>query len=103
MLKSRNDYKCRLFGKDGKEIMKFNASTVNDLVVNASFVGGGVASAGQALTIWTEKAYEYEPYAHTVEIDGITYKITSVSRGMRKKLGASCMSRIVPVYVLALE
>ena len=103
MLKGRNDYKCRLIGQDGKEIMKFNASTVGDLMETASFVGGGIASAGQSLTIWTEKAYRYEPYAHSVVIADTTYKLVSVSRGMRKKLGASCMSQIVPVYVLALE
>ena len=103
MLKARTDYKCKLIAKDGTELLRFDASTLGDLTENASFVGGGIASAGQALTIWTEKAYAYEAFAHSVIIGDTTYKLTSVGKGMRKKLGANCMSKIVPVYVLYLE
>jgi hypothetical protein len=103
MIKSRNDYKCTLVGRDGSTLKKFNASTVGDFMETVSFVGGGIASAGQALTIWTETAFEYKPYEHSVIIGGNTFKLVSVTRGMRKKMGASCLSKIVPVYVLALE
>ena len=102
MLKARNDYKCKLVAKDGSELLTFRAATLGDLVENASFVGGGIASAGQALTVWTEKAYKYQAFEHSVIIGDTTYKLTAVQRGMRKRLGASC-SKIVPVYVLSLE
>ncbi len=103
MIKSRNDYRCRLIGKNGVELLKFNASTVDNLINNVTFIGGGIASAGQALTIWTERAFEYKAHEHSVVIDGTKYIITSISKGMRKKFGANCMTKIVPVYVLSLE
>lgn len=103
MIKSRNDYKCKLIGRDGTELMKFNACAMGDLTEAVSFVGGGIASAGQALSIWTEKAFLYKPHEHSVVIGDTTYKLTSFVRGMRKKMGASCTERIAPIYVLNLE
>lgn len=103
MIKARSDYRCKLVDSNCVELFKFNASTVGDLTENVTFIGGGIASMGQALTIWTEKAFDYKAHEHSVIIGDIKYIITSVSKGMRKKLGANCMSKIVPVYVLTLE
>lgn len=103
MLKARSDYKCKLIGTDGKELLKFDASSVDNLTGTTSFVGGGIASAGQTLTIWTEKSYKYKAGVQSVVIGNNTYKLMLVTTGMRKKLGASCLSKIVPIYILYLE
>ena len=102
MIKDRDSFKCNLIAKNGEMLLKFNAHSVDTLTENASFVGGNIASAGQELTIWTEKAYKYLAYEHSVEIDGTIYKITEVGKAMKKKVGASCMSRIDTVYILYL-
>ena len=103
MLHAKNEFKCHLFDSGTEEeILRFNASTVNDEINNASFVGGGIASAGQSLTIFTEKAFAYEPYKHYVIFGGNRYKLVSVQKGMRKRLGAHC-TNIVPIYILSLE
>ena len=54
MIKARSDYRCKLVDSNCVELFKFNASTVGDLTENVTFIGGGIASMGQALTIWTE-------------------------------------------------
>lgn len=105
MLKAKTDFKCRLINPDGTEALKFDASTAGDLVENASFVGGGIASGGQSLTIWTDKVFDYKAYHHTVVIDGWgkgSYKLVSVQKGVRKRLGAQKL-KPKSVFVLYLE
>jgi hypothetical protein len=106
MLKAKTDFKCILLNPDGTEALKFDASTAGDLVENASFVGGGIASGGQALTIWTEKRYEYRSYHHSVIVDGFSdgaYKLVSVQTGVIKRLGAQTFLKPKKVYILSLE
>ncbi len=105
MLKAKTDFKCILLNPDGTEALRFDASTVADLIENASFVGGGIASGGQALTIWTEKRYEYRSYHHSVIVDGCgdgKYKLVSVQKGVRKRLGVQAL-KPKTVYILSLE
>lgn len=103
MLKSKMDFKCRLVDSGTEEeLLRFTASTVTDEITNASFVGGGIASAGQAFTIWTERAFDYQAYKQIVIVGDTRYKLVSVQKGMRKRLGAHC-TNIVPIYVLSLE
>lgn len=103
MLKAKTDFKCRLINPDGVEALRFDASTLGDLVENASFVSGGIASAGQSLSIWTEKRFEYVPYQHSVEVVGIgMYKLVSIQTGVRKRLGAQPLKHS-KVYILYLE
>lgn len=103
MIKAKTDFKCKLINPNGSEALRFDASTVGDLIENASFVGGGIASAGQSLTIWTEREFEYKSYHHSVVIDGLgEYKLVNVQKGMRKKLGARSL-KPKTVYILSLE
>jgi hypothetical protein len=101
MLKLRNDFVCTLANKEDKTLLTFKASAGSDLVNNASFEGGGVASAGQALTIFTETEYPFKAYLHYVYIDGQRYAIGNVTKSYRRTLGAS--GRLKKIYILELS
>ena len=101
-LKLRTDYHCILVDKKtGNSILSFEAQQVGDAVLNASFEGGGVASAGQMMTIQTEREYKYNSLQHEVNIDGKTWIITSVRPSIRKRVGAFGKSKCV--WVLDLQ
>ena len=104
MLKSKKDCACVLRDKKtGRELIRFSATQANDPVFSAGFEGGGVASASQSVSVFTETAYEYKPLQHVVEIDGETYILTSFSRSIRRRLGAGWSNKPRMVYILNLE
>ena len=104
MLKSKKDCTCILRDrKTGNELMRFSATQAGDPVYGAGFEGGRVASASQSFSIFTETAFDFKPYEHTVEIDGTTYILTSFSKGIRRRLGAGWGNKPRTVYVLNLE
>ena len=56
-LHAKTDFKCTLKDKNEKELFSFKATASSDLVLSADFVGGGVASGGQAFTVSTEREF----------------------------------------------
>ena len=101
-LKLRTDYHCILVDKKtGNSILSFEAQQVGDAVLNASYEGGGIASAGQTMTIQTERQYPYNSLKHEVRIDGNNWIISSVRPSIRKKVGS--FGKSVTVWVLDLQ
>ncbi len=104
MLKLKKDYSCILKDKQtGRTLCTFTAQAVGDPSYSAGFEGGGVASASQALSIETEKAYKYKPLQHEVYVNGVKYLLTSFSPAVRRRLGAGWGNKPRTVYVLNLE
>ena len=104
MLKLKKDYSCILRDKKtGKDLLTFFASAAGSPVYSAGFEGGGVASASQSLTIFTETQYAYKPLQHEIVIDGKTYILTSYSPSLHRKLGAGAWAKPRVLYVLNLE
>ncbi len=104
MQKLKKDHSCVLRDTNtGKDLLTFTAQQVGDPVYNASYVGGGVASGSQSLTILTETEYKYEPYKHEVYVDGQRWTLTSFTPSIRRKHGAGWATRPRTVYVLNLE
>ena len=104
MLKSKNDCTCVLRDKKtGRKLITFSATQAVDPVFSAGFEGGGIASASQSFSIFTETVYKYKPYQHTVEIGDKTYILTSFSKSIRRRLGAGWGNRPRTVYILNLE
>lgn len=103
MIKMRKDVSCVLKDRTGKELCAFTAQISGSPSIDASFVGGGVASASQYLTLVTEKAFDYKPFLHDIDVDGKTYRLTSVSKSVRRRLGSLPKSKSTLVYILNLE
>lgn len=104
MLKPKRDFICVLRDKKtGESLISFSATQAVDPVFSADFEGGGVASASQSFSVFTETAYDYKPLQHTVEIGDKTYILTSFSRLIRRRLGAGWGNRPRTVYILNLE
>ena len=75
MIKSKNDCTCVLRDrKTGRKLITFSATQAVDPVFSAGFEGGGVASASQSFSVFTENVYNYKPYQHKVEIGDKTYE-----------------------------
>lgn len=87
--------------ESGKQLITFKATANSDMILNVGFEGGGVASAGQAITISTEREYNYKANAQSVEILGRSFIIASVGVSFRKPLGAR--GRMKKVYILELQ
>ena len=104
MIKSRTDYRCILRDiSTGKDLLVFPATAAGASTVGASYEGGGIASADQSFSVFTQTPYAYKPLQHNVIIDGETYIITSVSKTPQRKLGASVGGKTRVVYTLQLE
>ena len=104
MLKIKKDLECVLFDPDtNTNLITFTAQQVGNADYSASFVGGGVASSSQSLTIETELKYDYKPLRHQVIIEGKQWLITSFYPSIRRKLGGGTLHKIRKVYVLNLE
>jgi hypothetical protein len=104
MLKLKKDFKCVLCDKKtGNSLLEFDAQQVGDPIYGAGFEGGGVASGNQAMTIMTEKKYQYNALQNNVMIDGKRWIITSVVPSVRRKLGAGIGTKVRNVYILTLE
>jgi hypothetical protein len=102
MIKKKKDFSCILHDtKTNEDIGIFNAQQIGEPLYSAGFVGGGVASALQSLTIMTEKKFDYKPLQHTVIIDGKSWILTSYTPSIRRKLGANNGKKII--YILNLE
>ena len=104
MIKLKKDFMCELRSRENVNVteFKFPAQLYTDLTENASFVGGGIASASQSLSIITAKEYVYLPYAHTVNIDNRRYVITAVTPIFRRRLGG-ISKKVKKYYILTLE
>lgn len=104
MLKLKKDFFCTLYDKkDGVQLGKFYAQASGDAVFSAGFEGGGVASASQSLTIFTEKQLDFKPFIQEVEIASRKYLLTSVVPSIRRKIGAGMGTKPRIVYILTLE
>lgn len=100
-LHAKTDFKCTLKDKNEKELFSFKATASSDLVLSADFVGGGVASGGQAFTVSTEREFDYQPFAHYVDTLGRQFILQSVQISFRKPLGAG--GRMKKIYILELQ
>ena len=100
-LKERGELNCILKNDSGQELLRFKAEPASELLINAGYEGGGVASGGQSFTIITEKTYPYEDYRHTVVVEGQTFRLSAHRISFRKHLGA--MGKTRKVYILELE
>lgn len=79
---------CQLIDVASQQILTlFNANVVQELSRGAGYVGGGVASGSQAMTISTEKPYNYKPFTHQVAVEGIVYLLTNVRLRPLNKVG----------------
>ena len=104
MLKLKKDFSCVLQDKKtGQTLCTFDASASGDAIFSAGFEGGGIASAGQSFTIFTENPYTYKPFQHEVVIEDRKYLITSVIPSMRRKIGAGNGTKPRRVYIISLE
>jgi hypothetical protein len=104
MLKIKKDLSCVLHDPDtNKDLLSFTAQQVGDPLYSASFVGGGVASSSQNLTIETETEYDYKPLQHQVFVDGQKWILSSFYPSIRRKLGGGTAHKPRKVYVLNLE
>ena len=65
-LHAKADFVCTLIDKNDKELLKFKAAAASDLILSANYEGGGIASGGQALTVSTEREFNYQAFAHRV-------------------------------------
>lgn len=103
MLKPKKDFTCKLLDKDGTVLGKFFATAVSDPTFSAGFEGGGVASASQALTVFTEFEFDYKQYAQRVYVEELhaTYILTNYTISIRRKLGAG--RKFMKVYILELN
>lgn len=101
-LNAKTDFTAILKDADtNKELLRFRATASSDLILTADFQGGGIASAGQSMTISTEREFEYKTNAQTVEIFGRTFILSSVTVSFRKPLGAR--GKMKKVYILELQ
>lgn len=100
-LHAKTDFLCTLTDKSGKELLKFKATASSELVISADFVGGGIASGGQAFTISTEREFAYQPFAHYVSMLGMQFVLQTVTVSFRKPLGAG--GRLKKVYIMELQ
>ena len=104
MIKSRTDYDCILREiSTGKQLLAFSATAQGAGTLGADYEGGGVASASQTLTLFTQTPYAYKPLKHNVIVDGETYLIMSVSKTPQRRLGALRGGARRTVYTLYLE
>lgn len=104
MLKLKPDFYCILRDKKTmRELCTFGALASGDGIYSADFEGGGIASASQSRTIYTEYKFDYKPLQHEIIIDGRIYLLTSYMPSMRRKLGAGICGKPRVVYVLNLE
>ena len=104
MQKLKKDFTCILRDKKtGRELITFGAMASGNAVFSAGFEGGGIASASQSFTIFTEEKYDFKPLQHEVIIDGHTYLLTSLTPSIRRKLGAGSYTRPSVVNILNLE
>jgi hypothetical protein len=104
MIKLKKDFLCLLRSRENiyEDLLVFPAQLYTDLTDSASFVGGGIASSSQSLSIITAKEYVYLPYAHTVNIDNRRYVITAVTPIFRRRLGG-ISKKVKKYYILTLE
>lgn len=104
MIKLKKDFMCELRSRENVNVteFKFPAQLYTDLTENASFVGGGIASASQNLVIITATEYLYLPFAHQVYIDGRRYVLTAVTPMFRRRLGG-ISKKVKKYYILTLE
>ncbi len=101
-LKLKKDYNCLLIDKKtGEAVLNFSAQQVGDVIYNAGYGGGGLASKPQIGSIQTETNYPFNSIQHEVKINGEKWIITSVKKSMRKKVGAFGNSKTI--YILDLE
>lgn len=101
-LNAKTDFSAILKDSETEqELLRFKATISSDLLLSVGFEGGGIASAGQELTISTEKKYDYQANKHCVVVLGRTFIISSVRISFRKPLGAR--GKIKEVYILELQ
>lgn len=100
-LHAKTDFTCTLKDNDERELLRFKATASSDLVLSADFVGGGVASGGQAFTVSTEREFQYDPLAHRVSALEQIFAVVSVQVSFRKQLGAG--GRMKKIYILELQ
>ena len=101
---SKKDLKdCRLIDVSTQEVLiKFDAQTVSGRYVNAGYVGSGINSGGQAMTIATQEKFNYRPYAHQVQIMRNTYIVIAVRLEPLLKQGMA-FTKTENSYILELQ
>ena len=100
-LYAKTDFICKLIDKNDREVLTFKAVADSDLILSAEYTGGGIASGGQALTISTERDFNYQALAHRVVALDRVFAVTSVRVSFRKPLGAG--GRMKKIYILELQ
>ncbi|MFQ9737926.1 MAG: hypothetical protein ACLR06_09465 [Christensenellaceae bacterium] len=86
-LHAKADFVCTLIDKNDKELLKFKAAAASDLILSANYEGGGIASGGQALTVSTEREFNYQAFAHRVIALGRTFAVNSVQVSFPQAFG----------------
>ena len=116
MFKLRKDFECVLRDANtNKDLLTFSAQQIGDPTYTAGFVGGGVASGSQSLSILVDKAYFLDntpvekldeilnPLEQQVVINGHPGILTSWLPSIRRRMGAGWAANPKTVYVLNLE
>lgn len=94
---------CRLIDvSSGEILLTFDAQTTVGRSIDAGYIGNGINSGGQSMSIATQEKFSYKPYAHQVVIDNITYLLVAVRLSPFIKTGRS-FSRAKHNYILELQ